>query len=64
MTSLNILLTLVFSIVMLFFMFYPAMKTAEFIAIKYNITEKQQTILTIIFTIVYSLLIGIFLRFA
>jgi len=64
MNSLNILLILVFSIVMLFFMFYPAMKTVEFIAIKYNITEKQQTILTIVFTIFYSLCIGIFLKFA
>ncbi len=60
----NVLLTLTFSIVMLFFMFFPAMKTAEFIDKKFNLTKKQNRNLTIIFTIIYSLLIGLFLRFA
>jgi len=43
MTSLDILLTLTFSIVMLFFMIFPAMKITEWINSKYQIPEKLYT---------------------
>ncbi len=61
----NIILTLVFSIVMLLFMLFPAMKLTEFIDNKFNLnlTEKQSSFITISFTILFSLLIGIFLRY-
>ncbi len=61
----NIILTLVFSIVMLLFMLFPAMKLTEFIDNKFNLnlTEKQNSFITISFTILFSLLIGIFLRY-
>lgn len=61
----NIVLTLVFSIVMLLFMLFPAMKLTEFIDNQFNLnlTEKQNSFITISFTILFSLLIGIFLRY-
>jgi archaellum biogenesis protein FlaJ (TadC family) len=60
----NIVLTLVFSIVMLVFMAFPAMKIVEWIKGKTNFSEKVYNILQILFTIVFSLLIGLFLKFA
>ncbi len=61
----NIVLTLVFSIVMLLFMLFPAMKLTEFIDNQFNLnlTEKQNSFMTISFTILFSILIGIFLRY-
>jgi len=61
---LNIILTLVFSIVMLIFMAFPAMKIVEWLESKITLTDKQHSILQIIITIFLSLLIGLFLRFA
>ncbi|MEN8303561.1 MAG: hypothetical protein ABFQ64_05790 [Campylobacterota bacterium] len=61
---LNIVLTLVFSIVMLVFMAFPAMKIVDFIETKVTLSEKVRNILLIGTTILLSLLIGLFLRFA
>ncbi len=61
---LNVILTLVFSIVMMFFMLFPAMKIVEWIDSRYPIPEKLNTPLTIFIVILLSLSIGIFLKFA
>ena len=60
----NIVLTLVFSIVMLVFMAFPAMKIVEWIKPKTNLSEKMYNILQIVLTVLLSLLIGLFLKFA
>jgi hypothetical protein len=61
---LNIVLTLVFSIVMLVFMTFPAMKIVDALEKVFTIPEKWHTILLLFFTVLFSLLIGLFLRFA
>ncbi len=61
---LNIVLTLVFSIVMLVFMAFPAMKIVEWLESRHITSEKWHNPLQIIVTILLSLLVGIFLRFA
>ncbi len=61
---LNVILTLVFSIVVMFFMLFPAMKIVEWIDSRYPIPEKLNTPLTIFIVILLSLSIGIFLKFA
>ncbi len=61
---LNIVLTLVFSIVMLVFMAFPAMKIVEFIETKITLSETMHNVMLIGTTIFFSLLIGLFLRFA
>jgi hypothetical protein len=58
----SIILTLIFSIVMLLFMAFPAIKIVEWINQKKNLSQKNQNILTIFLTILFSLLIGIFLQ--
>ncbi len=60
----DIVLTLVFSIVMLVFMAFPAMKTTEWIESKTDIPEKWHNPLLIGMVIFLSLLVGIFLKFA
>ncbi len=60
----DVILTLVFSIVMLFFMIFPAMKIVEWIDSRYPIPEKFYTPLTIFIVVLLSLFIGIFLKFA
>jgi hypothetical protein len=60
---LEIVLTLVFSIVMLVFMAYPAMKIVEFIETKIDIPKKWHSLLLILTTMFLSLLIGLFLKF-
>jgi len=61
---LNIVLTLVFSVVMLVFMAYPAMKIVEFIESKVTLSEKIHNILLIGIIVLLSLCIGLFLKFA
>jgi len=61
---LDIVLTLVFSVVMLVFMAFPAMKIVDFIEKKFTISEKTYTFLLILITILLSLSIGLFLKFA
>ena len=60
----NIVLTLVFSVVMLVFMAFPAMKIVDFIETKVETSEKVHNVLLIGTTIMLSLLIGLFLKFA
>ncbi|SFZ99028.1 hypothetical protein MNB_SV-5-942 [hydrothermal vent metagenome] len=60
----DIVLTLVFSIVMLMFMAFPAMKIVEFTESKVNIPEKWRNVLLIFTTVVLSLCVGLFIRFA
>ncbi|HID39224.1 MAG TPA: hypothetical protein EYP36_06890 [Calditrichaeota bacterium] len=61
---LNIVLTLVFSIVMLIFMIFPAMKITEWIDSKVEIPEKWYNPLMLFITLLLALSIGLFLRFA
>jgi len=60
---LNIVLTLVFSIVMLLFMAFPAIKIVEFIDKKVNLSQKSKNVYIIVVTIILSLIIGLFLRY-
>jgi len=62
--NLDIILTLVFSLVMIMFMAFPAMKIVEWIDSKVDIPQKWYNPLLIGTTIFLSLLIGLFLRFA
>jgi hypothetical protein len=55
----EIIITLVFSSAMLVFMIYPAMKIVELLETKIDISDKMYNILTVVFTIVLSLIIGI-----
>ena len=58
-----IVMTLIFSIVMLMFMAFPAMKIVEWIANKKELSQKIQNILTIVITILLSFIIGLFLNY-
>ena len=58
----DIVITLVFSIVMLMFMAYPAIKIVDFIDSKKELSQKLKNTLTIVFTIILSLLVGLFLK--
>ena len=60
----EIVITLVFSLVMLVFMAFPSMKIVDFIEKKVKLSETAHNILLIGITIVLSLLIGVFLKFA
>ena len=53
---------LVFSIVMLLFMAYPAMKINEFLVRKYSLSKNAENILLIVLIIGLSLFIGAFLK--
>ena len=55
----EIVMTLVFSSVMLVFMIYPAMKIVEFLETKMEISLKMYNILTVELTIVLSLIVGL-----
>ena len=58
----DIVVTLVFSIVMLMFMAYPAIKIVDFIESKKELSIKVKNSLTLILTILLSLLVGLFLK--
>jgi len=60
----DIVIILVFSLVMLVFMAFPSMKIIEWIRPKTNFSEKVYTILQLLLTVILSLLIGLFLKFA
>jgi len=60
----DIVITLVFSIVMLVFMAFPSMKIVEGIRSKTALSERTYNILQIVLTIVLSLMIGLFLKYA
>jgi len=59
-----IVMTLIFSVVMLMFMAFPAMKIVEWIDNYKELSPKVQNILTIVITILLSLVVGIFLEIA
>ncbi len=59
----DLVLTLVFSIVMLLFMAFPAMKIVEWIEKRREIPEKWHNRLLFGMVILLSLSIGLFLRF-
>ncbi len=59
----DIVITLVFSIVMLLFMAYPAIKIVEYIDVKRPLSQKNKNILVVVTTILLSLIVGIFLRY-
>lgn len=61
---LNIVLILVFSVVMLVFMAYPAMKIVEGVEKIIPIPQKWHNLALILTTVFLSLLIGLFLRYA
>jgi len=63
MTSMNLVLTLTFSVVMLLFMVFPAMKIVEWIEKRISISAKWHNPLLFAVVIVLSLGIGVFLRF-
>ena len=60
----EIVLTLTFSIVMLFFMIFPAMKITDWIDARYGIPEKYYKPVMLTIVVVLSLCIGLFLRYA
>ena len=60
----EIVLTLTFSIVMLFFMIFPAMKITEWIDARYGIPEKYYKPVMLTIVVALSLCIGLFLRYA
>lgn len=59
----EIIMTLVFSSVLLVFMIYPAMKIVEFLETKMPVSDKMYNILTVVLTILLSLIIGTGLYF-
>ncbi len=59
----DIVLTLVFSIVMLLFMVFPAMKTVEWLEKRMTIPGAWHNPLLFAITLLLSLCIGLFLRF-
>ena len=63
MTSMNLVLTLTFSVVMLLFMVFPAMKIVEWLEKRIDVPDKWHNPLLFAVVIVLSLSIGIFLRF-
>ncbi|WP_201353670.1 hypothetical protein [Hydrogenimonas urashimensis] len=60
----DVILTLVFSIVMLFFMIFPAMKITEWIDTRFPIPRKLYTPVMLTIVVLLSLCIGLFLKFA
>ena len=64
MSSMDIVLTLVFSVVMLLFMSVPAMKLTTIMEEKWNLPERWHMPMVLLLTVIFSLIIGIFLRFA
>ena len=61
---LHIVLTLVFSVVMLIFMIFPAMKIVEWLEGQVDIPEKWHNPLLMSTTVFLSFCIGLFLQFA
>ncbi len=64
MGKLDIVLTLVFSIVMLVFMAFPAMKITEWIDNNIGIPKRWYNAIMFFILLLLALSIGIFLRFA
>ncbi|WP_456452097.1 hypothetical protein [Hydrogenimonas sp.] len=60
----EIVLTLTFSIVMLFFMIFPAMKITEWLDARYGIPDRYYKPVMLAIVVLLSLCIGLFLRYA
>jgi hypothetical protein len=60
----NILMTLVFTSVLLVFMIYPAIRIVDFLETKMTITDKMFNVLTVVITIILALLVGSWLHFS
>ena len=60
----DIVITLIFSVAMLVFMEFHAMKIVNFLETKFTMSEKTSNILQVVITILLSVLIGLFLKFA
>ncbi len=58
----DIVITLVFSVVMLLFMAFPAIKIVEFLEPKMKLRPKSKNILIVVITIILSLIVGLFLK--
>ncbi len=54
----EIVLTLVFSSVLLVFMIYPAIKIVEFLETKMEISDRMYDVSTVVLTIILSLIVG------
>jgi len=59
----QIIMTLVFTSVLLVFMIYPAIKIVGFLETKMEISDRMYSILTVSITIVLSLIVGAGLYF-
>ncbi|MBY0540249.1 MAG: hypothetical protein WCR78_00945 [Arcobacteraceae bacterium] len=59
----QIIMTLVFTSVLLVFMIYPAIKIVGFLETKMNISDKTYNVLTVVITIILALIIGAGLYF-
>ena len=59
----DIIFISVFSVVLLFFSIFPAIKIVEFIEKRKKLTTKEYNLYTIVFTVIISLLGGLFLRY-
>jgi len=57
-----VVMTLVFSVVMLMFMAYPAMQIVAWIATHKPLSTQHRNILTVVITILLSLGVGLFLQ--
>ena len=53
----QIIMTLVFTSVLLVFMIYPAIKIVGFLETKMNISDKTYNVLTIVITIMLALIV-------
>jgi hypothetical protein len=60
----NIVLTLTFSIVLLFFMIFPAMKITEWIDNKFVLPQKLYTPIMLLIVLFLSIATGLFLKYA
>jgi len=63
MKLIDIVVFLVFSIVMLLFMAYPAIKITEVLEKKFEIIKKAKNFIILLITIILSLIVGAFLKF-
>jgi len=61
--KMDIVITLVYSIVMLLFMIYPSIKITDILYEKFNFSKKYYNITMVFLTIFFSLFVGIFLKF-
>ena len=64
MSSQEILLILVFTVILITFSIWPAMKVVGFLEKHFMIKDKYRNFLTLIFTIIIAFLLSLFLKYA